>query len=90
VQIGVTRPILHFELNRLGCGCGPADVGCYLRRSDDQAIRSIGVLYEILRVPARVAAEVLEQMLWLNPADNQGARGLLPAVRAGEPWQADG
>lgn len=35
------------------------------------------------------AAEVLERMLWLNPADNQGARGLLPAARAGEPWQAD-
>jgi hypothetical protein len=28
-------------------------------------------------------------MLWLNPVDNQGVRGLLPAVRAGEPWQAD-
>jgi hypothetical protein len=35
------------------------------------------------------AAEVFERMLWLNPADNQGARGLLPAARAGEPWKAD-
>jgi tetratricopeptide (TPR) repeat protein len=36
------------------------------------------------------AAEVFERMLRFNPADNQSARGLLPAVRAGEPWQADG
>jgi hypothetical protein len=35
------------------------------------------------------AAAVFERMLWLNPVDNQGVRGLLPAVRAGEPWQAD-
>jgi hypothetical protein len=35
------------------------------------------------------AAAVFERMLWLNPADNQGVRGLLPAVRSGEPWQAD-
>jgi hypothetical protein len=29
-------------------------------------------------------------MLWLNPDDNQGIRGLLPHARAGEPWRADG
>jgi hypothetical protein len=35
------------------------------------------------------AAEVFERMLWFDPADSQGARSLLPAVRAGEPWWAD-
>jgi hypothetical protein len=32
---------------------------------------------------------VLERMLWLNPSDNQGIRGLLPAVRAREAWVDD-
>jgi len=32
------------------------------------------------------AGQVFERMLWLNPSDNQGARFLLSAVRAGEPW----
>jgi tetratricopeptide (TPR) repeat protein len=35
---------------------------------------------------AEKAAAVFERMLWLNPSDNQGARFLLPAARAGEPW----
>jgi tetratricopeptide (TPR) repeat protein len=35
------------------------------------------------------AAAVFERMLWLNPVDNQGVRGLLPAVHTGKPWQAD-
>lgn len=34
------------------------------------------------------AASLFERMLWLNPTDNQGARSLLPAVRAGESWDA--
>ena len=34
------------------------------------------------------AASVFERMLWLNPSDNQGVRCLLPAVRAGEAWEA--
>ncbi|HKZ20352.1 MAG TPA: cytoplasmic protein [Acidimicrobiia bacterium] len=33
------------------------------------------------------AAGVFERMLWLNPGDNQGARFLLPAARAGAPWE---
>jgi tetratricopeptide (TPR) repeat protein len=33
------------------------------------------------------AAHVFDRMLWLNPSDHQGVRGLLPAVRAGEHWQ---
>lgn len=33
------------------------------------------------------AATVFERLLWLNPSDNQGARFLNPAVRAGEPWE---
>lgn len=33
------------------------------------------------------AAALFEQMLWLNPSDNQGARILLPQVCAGERWQ---
>jgi hypothetical protein len=32
------------------------------------------------------AARVFDRMLWLNPSDNQGARFLLAAVQAGEPW----
>ena len=32
------------------------------------------------------AARVFERMLWMNPADNQGIRTLLPEVQAGGPW----
>jgi hypothetical protein len=35
------------------------------------------------------AASVFERMLWLNPADNQGARILLAQVRAGRRWEDD-
>jgi hypothetical protein len=31
---------------------------------------------------------VLDSMLWLNPADNQGASALLEEVRAHRPWTA--
>lgn len=34
------------------------------------------------------AAAEFERMLRFNPVDNQGARFLLRAVRAGEPWEA--
>jgi len=33
------------------------------------------------------AEEVFGRMLWFNPADNQGVRFLLAAVRSGEEWQ---
>lgn len=33
------------------------------------------------------AAVVFDRMLWLNPSDSQGARFLLPAVKAGRPWE---
>jgi hypothetical protein len=33
------------------------------------------------------AALTLLNMLWLNPADNQGARLLLPTVQARQPWE---
>ena len=29
------------------------------------------------------------RMLWLNPSDNQGVRGLIENVRAGKAWEAD-
>jgi len=32
------------------------------------------------------AADVFERILWLNPSDNQGARFVIDAVRAGHPW----
>jgi hypothetical protein len=32
------------------------------------------------------AEEVFERILWLNPSDNQGARIVIDAVRAGHPW----
>jgi hypothetical protein len=32
------------------------------------------------------AAEVFKRILWLNPADNQGIRGVVEDVRASEPW----
>jgi hypothetical protein len=35
------------------------------------------------------AGRVFDRMLWLNPSDNQGARGLLPHVRARRPWVDD-
>lgn len=35
------------------------------------------------------AESVLERMLWLNPSDNQGIRGVLPRVRAREAWVDD-
>ena len=35
------------------------------------------------------AAAPFERMLWLNPADNQGARFLLARVRAGRRWEDD-
>lgn len=33
------------------------------------------------------AAALFERMLWLNPADNQGVRFLLPDIRAGKRWE---
>jgi hypothetical protein len=36
------------------------------------------------------AAHVFTRVLWMNPSDNQGVRGLLPAVRAGERWEDAG
>jgi tetratricopeptide (TPR) repeat protein len=36
------------------------------------------------------AERVFERMLWLNPSDNQGIRGLLPKLRAREAWVEDG
>jgi tetratricopeptide (TPR) repeat protein len=35
------------------------------------------------------AERVLQRMLWLNPSDNQGARFLIDAVRARNPWDAE-
>ena len=32
------------------------------------------------------AHELCWALLWLNPADNQGARALLPDIAAGAPW----
>lgn len=32
------------------------------------------------------AADVFERILWLNPSDNQGARFVIDAVRAGRAW----
>ena len=32
------------------------------------------------------AQELCQALLWLNPADNQGARELLPEISAGAPW----
>jgi len=32
------------------------------------------------------ADAVFTRMLWLNPADNQGVRGIIDDVRNGEPW----
>jgi tetratricopeptide (TPR) repeat protein len=32
------------------------------------------------------AGDVFERILWLNPSDNQGARIVIDAVRAGHPW----
>src|SRR5207302_1533243 len=34
------------------------------------------------------AERIFERMLWLNPADNQGARFLIDDVRAGVAWQS--
>jgi hypothetical protein len=36
------------------------------------------------------AGRVFERMLWMNPSDNQGIRFLVPAVRAGQRWEASG
>jgi hypothetical protein len=36
------------------------------------------------------AQEVCQALLWLNPADNQGARELLPEISAGAPWPPHG
>jgi len=35
------------------------------------------------------AEQLLERMLWLNPSDNQGARIILPEVRARKAWESD-
>ena len=35
------------------------------------------------------ADAVFVRMLWLNPSDNQGVRGLIEDVRAGKAWEAD-
>jgi hypothetical protein len=37
---------------------------------------------------ADVAEQVLLNMLWLNPMDNQGTRALLPDVRVWRRWNA--
>jgi hypothetical protein len=34
------------------------------------------------------AETLCRAMLWLNPADNRGARDLLGEISAGEPWHA--
>ena len=33
------------------------------------------------------AARVFDRMLWLNPSDNQGVRGLIDDVRTGIKWE---
>ena len=35
----------------------------------------------------RYAQAVFEKMLWMNPTDNQGARFLLAALKAGRSWE---
>jgi tetratricopeptide (TPR) repeat protein len=35
------------------------------------------------------AERVFERMLWMNPSDNQGIRGLLPDIRARGAWVDD-
>jgi hypothetical protein len=46
-----------------------------------------GIALALWRLHRFEAAElVLLNMLWLNPMDNQGARALLPDVRAGRRW----
>jgi hypothetical protein len=35
------------------------------------------------------AGRIFDRMLWLNPSDNQGIRGLIEDVRADEAWKAD-
>ena len=35
------------------------------------------------------AEELCRAMLWLNPADNQGARGLINEIASGDPWPPD-
>ncbi|HUA45285.1 MAG TPA: hypothetical protein VMA77_08675 [Solirubrobacteraceae bacterium] len=32
------------------------------------------------------AQELCQALLWLNPADNHGARELLPEISTGAPW----
>jgi hypothetical protein len=38
--------------------------------------------------PVVLTAKVFERS-WLDPADNQGVRPLLPKVRSREPWSDD-
>jgi hypothetical protein len=46
-----------------------------------------GMALALWRLQRFEAAElVLLNVLWLNPTDNQGARALLPDVRAGRRW----
>ena len=65
----------------LGCGC--IDNRPFLRCLH-------GVTLTSWRLGHYDQAETLcRSMLWLNPADNQGARDLLSKISAGEPWHAE-
>ena len=35
------------------------------------------------------AERVFDGMLWLNPSDNQGVRGLIDPVRLGKDWKGE-
>jgi hypothetical protein len=36
---------------------------------------------------SKSAERIFQQMLWLNPSDNQGVRSLIDEVKGGTAWQ---
>jgi len=50
-------------------------------------LRGIRSLWRLERF--QDAARILEELLWLNPSDNQGARSHLAQVLAGSSWADD-
>jgi tetratricopeptide (TPR) repeat protein len=78
VRIGELSLGRHYEGVLLW---GPVDNRPFLR-----CLQGYGLcLWRLGR--ADEAAAFFERMLWLNPADNQGVRFLLPDIRAGKRWE---
>jgi hypothetical protein len=87
------RAMLHYHMGvaigRLSLGPkfdGVLPWGCLGNRPYLRCLHGAGLCLWRLGF-FKEAADVYDRMLWLNPSDNQGARFILPEVRARRSWQ---